>query len=419
MLGLQNPLKQINTIDFGTGSFIKMEMFSGWNFVAMMGVCLLLVSPTRIFAFLDSTPTGTSHKVETLDGLRGFLALGVVAHHITEMITSSKTGIWQTSPFFVTLGQLGTSTFFMITGYLFWSKLLSKKGKLDWVGLYIGRLFRISPLYIFMLAWALFLIYINTDGVLHQPATEVALQAAKWLGFGFFGFGEVNGQSPSVLTFGVTWTLRYEWIFYFSLPVLAVFAATRRHLLLLALALLVATQLPNAIPVVDHFHIGYFLCGMITASIHKKFPRITINGPFWSVIAATAIIYLLNNFTGVYSWTAVLLLGPVFFMIASGASLFGLLKSTAAKRLGNISYSIYLLQGLVLVTAFSGGFLGQFSTQGNWQLWTTLLLAVLALVLTSAATFVLIERPGITLGKKVHTLYLIAKDALRGSPQPS
>lgn len=385
----------------------------------MMGICLLLLSPTRIFAFLDSTPTGATHKLETLDGLRGFLALGVVAHHITEMVTSSKTGLWQTTPFFVTLGQLGTSAFFMITGYLFWSKLLSKKGRLDWVGLFIGRLFRISPVYIFMLTWTFSLIYLSTNGVLHEPAADVALQAAKWLGFGFLGFGEVNGKSPAVLTFGVTWTLRYEWIFYFSLPFISVLAGIRWHLSLVALALLAATQLPHAIPVVDHFHIGYFLCGMITASIHNRFRPLALTNPLWSVIVAAAAIYLLNNFTGVYSWTATLLLGSIFFIIASGGSLFGLLKSTAAKRLGNISYSIYLLQGPVLVTTFSGGLLGQFSTQGDWQLWTTLLLAVLALVLTSAATFVLIERPGIALGKKAHMLCLAAKDALRGSFQSS
>jgi hypothetical protein len=84
------------------------NIFSGWDFPAMLAVCLLLVTP-RLFRFLDTPPTGTNHKLETLDGLRGFLALGVVAHHATEMGSSTATGVWQTSGIYLMLGQGGGS----------------------------------------------------------------------------------------------------------------------------------------------------------------------------------------------------------------------------------------------------------------------------------------------------------------------
>lgn len=37
----------------------------------------------------------------------------------------------------------------------------------------------------------------------------------------------------------------------------------------------------------------------------------------------------------------------LFHLLTSGATLFGLIELRAARRLGNISYGIYLLQGLV------------------------------------------------------------------------
>jgi peptidoglycan/LPS O-acetylase OafA/YrhL len=307
----------------------------------------------------------------------------------------------------------------MITGYLFWSKLLAKGGRPDWIGLYIGRFFRISPLYLFMLAWSLTLIYLMSGGVLHQSVQETTIQILRWLGFGFLGYGEINGQSPAVLTFGVTWTLRYEWIFYFSLPFVAVLAASRFHLQLAILAMLVAIILPNSIPVVDHFHIAFFLCGMITASIHKRFQLPALKNLGWSALAGAVILYVLKDFSTAYNWAAVGLLGAFFFLVASGTSLFGLLRLTAAKRLGNISYSIYLLQGLVFVTVGSETPLGVYSVQGTSQLVTVLSMSVVALVLVSAMTFYLIERPGIALGRAIQNAYLRSKDRREEQSHPS
>ncbi len=46
------------------------------------------------------------------------------------------------------------------------------------------------------------------------------------------------------------------------------------------------------------------------------------------------------------------LLCRCFFPLATGCTLFGLLTMHSARRLGDISYGIYLLQGLVLVSLF-------------------------------------------------------------------
>jgi peptidoglycan/LPS O-acetylase OafA/YrhL len=53
--------------------------------------------------------------------------------------------------------------FFMITGYLFYSQLLKQKGRPNWKKLYIGRIFRIIPLYWFAVALVVFGVAIHTN----------------------------------------------------------------------------------------------------------------------------------------------------------------------------------------------------------------------------------------------------------------
>ena len=48
-----------------------------------------------------------------------------------------------------------------------------------------------------------------------------------------------------------------------------------------------------------------------------------------------------------------MLLALFFYLVCSGTSIFGLLTTTPARRLGNISYSLYLMQGLVLTLVFA------------------------------------------------------------------
>jgi peptidoglycan/LPS O-acetylase OafA/YrhL len=61
------------------------------------------------------------------------------------------------------LGPFGVSMFFMITGYLFYSQLLKGKGRPNWKKLYIGRVFRIIPLYWFAVALVVFGVAIHSN----------------------------------------------------------------------------------------------------------------------------------------------------------------------------------------------------------------------------------------------------------------
>ena len=94
------------------------------------------------------------------------------------------------------------------------------------------------------------------------------------------------------------------------------------------------------------------------------------------------------------------MLAVFFYLIASGTTLFGLLMTRAAQRLGNISYSVYLLQGLALALVYWSEPLRTLSLSSVAAFW--MLEVGCSIVLTSAAalTYLYIELPGIRLERK-------------------
>jgi peptidoglycan/LPS O-acetylase OafA/YrhL len=73
-----------------------------------------------------------------------------------------------------------------------------------------------------------------------------------------------------------------------------------------------------------------------------------------------------------------------------------------AKRLGDISYGIYLLQGPILLLAFAPTTVRFAATTSVWGHWAIVLAAAAALVLVATPTHNLIERPGIKAGQRAY-----------------
>jgi peptidoglycan/LPS O-acetylase OafA/YrhL len=96
----------------------------------------------------------------------------------------------------------------------------------------------------------------------------------------------------------------------------------------------------------------------------------------------------------------VLLLGIAFYVISSGNTLLGILRAKGSRRLGEISYSVYLIHGLLLTGIFSIEGVRTFALRSLGHYWLTIALCGLVLVLAASLSYVFIERPGINLGKK-------------------
>src|SRR3989338_379528 len=123
-------------------------------------------------------------RFESLDGLRGFLALNVFFQHAVTNYFYFQTGVWQIVPlrFYRHLGGEAVIIFFMITTFLYWSKAIAQKGDLDAGSLYRSRFLRLAPMYLFSAGVVVFSILIQSG--FNIDVAQTAKDILSWLSLG-------------------------------------------------------------------------------------------------------------------------------------------------------------------------------------------------------------------------------------------
>ena len=390
-----------------------MNEYSIWPFGVAMTL-LLLIAATPLFRAADVPPNPSGPRISTLDGLRGFLASGVFFCHAAVYHQYLLDGRWELPPsrFYTLIGQVCVAVFFMITGYLFWSRVLVDQERSSWFRFYIGRVFRIGPLYLFAVGAALLIVFALQGPHLHVPAPKLFKELMQWFSLGFFDLGDFNGyHDAGILLAGVTWTLKFEWLFYLSLPFVALVAGrTKWHLpfvigalvlCLVYVGLFVGPSVVAPAPVC----IALFLAGMTCGSLAHEGMAANIPDSVASVIVGILICGVFLLFDSSNSIGATILLGAAFYLIANGCSIFGLLASRPARRLGDISYGIYLLQGPVLALLFFMNVAKAIALRSSLGHWSMMFLCATLLVIIATITHVFVERPGIELGNRFKTIF--------------
>ena len=351
-------------------------------------------------------PAPAAHgRATSIDGLRGYLAFSVFIHHAAIWYFYLRGGEWQAPPtaLYNQLGQGSVALFFMITSFLFFSKILDSDQKpIDWGQLYISRLCRIAPLYLVVVALLFCLVGFLTNGILYDTPGQLLKQATHWLLFTTYAAPDLNGFPHTTLILaGVTWSLPYEWFFYLCLPVIAWSqrrkAPTGIHRLgIFALLLFIAWK-------PQWQHVLAFGGGMLAAKLRSapvlcKFAQ---SGP-GSYLAATALVLSFGLCESIRHPAALPLLTLAFTLIANGCDLFGVLRNPVSRLLGEFAYSIYLLHGLLLFSCFTliigNDAAAEFSVPEHWL---TVLALIPGVILFSYVSFRLIELPGMRLAKPV------------------
>ncbi len=375
---------------------------------------LLLLAATPLFRAADTPPSPQPQRIKTLDGLRGFLALGVFFHHATIYHQLLLSGDWGDPPsrFYTGLGKIGVGFFFMITGYLFWTRLIREKGRPAWLKLYVGRIFRIAPLYLFAFFCMAITAFALTSFHLHVGPLALINELGRAFTFGILQPININSfPHTDLLLDAVTWTLRDEWCFYLSLPFMAILARRSGwHLPAVSTLLILGMAGKLFFPVKSHSHvIDLFLWGMLSASLlsHKLMPKISDRIKSCLVVLLLFGIFLGRDAT---NFQAVLCMGITFYLISGGCTIFGLLTTKPARRLGDISYGIYLLQGLPQALFFRPRFFSAIELGSPAGHWLLTFVAAVFLISLATLTHVYIERPGIVLGK------LVAQKLARRTP---
>lgn len=373
--------------------------FSG---LAPLLIAMLLALFT-IFILDRARPIELSNfRFTSIDGLRGYLAFFVFLHHSSIWYFFIKTGKWDypSDSLYRYLGSGSVMMFFMITSFLFFGRLLDAKFNnfsVDFLKLYTSRIFRIAPLFFFSVFFS-FLVsgYVNQWDL----KSDFLKRALASLGFGIFGAPVVDsfhitGLGGPVMA-GVLWTLPYEWMFYLSLPFFAVLLNlkfSKAYLIfpvvVLAYVALFKLSLTSALPFLG----GMLVSILIRMESIKKFA--TTNGA--SFLVLILIFVMVEYIKDPQDIISMVFLCAIFFAIASGNSLFGLLNLRVSRLLGEVSYSIYLLHGLVLFILLRV-FLGDvtiISLSVN-SYWGWVFCAVPALICLCYFTFINIEKPFMT-----------------------
>ncbi|WP_212000338.1 acyltransferase [Chitinophaga sp. HK235] len=373
---------------------------------------LLMLSTVSLplFRKLDELQGG---RISTLDGLRGYLAFAVVANHLDSNFSVVTRDKWDTLVIFNgMLGEVGVALFFMITGFLFWGKLLKAEGRTDWRALYVGRIFRIAPVYYLVILGAIVIMGVQTGFQLQDKPGHFLFTFFKWMWLGFAGPIDLNGFYMVPLL-GVVWTLRGEWILYFSLIFTSFFIRKKIPLLFTAAGFLVSlVHLQIYHPPVATW--ALFFAGMLCATLTRKKYVPVLDNNLGSAIALACIVSVFVCFNSAVGPVAVFLMFISFLLISNGSDLFGMLSFKGAHRLGNISYSVYLIHMPILYIYSHTQIVKTITQQNALNYWLFLIPVVLIILVISSFCYYFLEKGGIRLGKEFIKKYISKK----GTPDP-
>lgn len=402
-----------------------LDAFNPLYYFFVIGV-LLVFAKSPFFNLADASWHSATSRTVNIDGLRGILALSVLTQHAA-LLHNSLIGLnWQVPipNLFNQAGQASVSLFFMITGFLFWRKAVEANGRLSWGKLYVTRFFRIAPVYYFSMAIVLFVVFYASHFHLRESPAILMKEIFPLLLAGFYKVGHyINGYTDAAtINASVTWTLRYEWEYYLLiLPVSAIFARRAGWHIWYAVAGFVLLTIITIRSPSSHSAIALleFFGGMLCASIQERF-RFAMGKRlnFMLSFVVLFLLMLLVFFETAYQTAPFLILWGIFLLITSGCSVFGLLASRAARRLGELSFGIYLLHGIVLHAFFNSQGVSHFARSSTPYFWVMIVLVGMTSVLVAMAAHLLVEVPGINFGRNLSRQNLVISGRKRTSLRP-
>lgn len=346
----------------------------------------------------ELTRGGNSHNVRPMEGLRGCAVLLVFLVHYTNLVQPWIARDAALSVLVESLriaGNSGVDLFFVLSGYLIYGSLVSKYQPFaPFVG---RRLERIYPTFI-----AVFVMYVTLSFVLPDESKIPESPGAGAL-YLLQNFLLLPGLFPIQPMITVAWSLSYEMFYYLALPLLvAVFKLRERSSVwrvtfFLAIAVVFASYtVVNDGPV----HLIMFISGILLyeALRNSRMRASSTAGLVGLIAAPLGMLLPIGEPVGSAVKVGIMFVG--FFVLCLAcfrtpeAWLPKAFSWTPLRWLGNMSYSYYLLHGLVLLGGFMGLEIFMPPTGEQSMVFWWLLAPMLALTLVpSAALFLMIERP--------------------------
>lgn len=351
-----------------------------------------------------------------IDGLRALLAFGVMMSHYLYIVKST---IWSNelderhSKITELLASWSVPVFFGITAYLFSQRLIYSKyhqGRFT-VQFLCGRAFRLIPtalLACFMFLLANLKVYTDANDsnqllenwrrLLHAALSSIINGAAG---------PNSNSLYPWEwkMACGPHWTLHYEWIFYFILASLSVLSFKRQAIILPVLLISLMVFSIDGIYTFFRewdFITWAFIPGLLLGISSKYWKKNRyLSHPMTATIAIIAVLA-----TAFYGKMKLKIPAMTLFLavMVTRNSATRFLESKLLRSLGETTYSIYLLHGVVQYVSLKWIVtIPKAHSMPEWLWWMTCALQVMFIVVIARLSFEHVERPGIVAGKRFYS----------------
>jgi peptidoglycan/LPS O-acetylase OafA/YrhL len=302
-------------------------------------------------------------KTRPIDGLRGYLALFVFVYHAFTFQHNLQTGKAIAPASLFPIGPDCVWIFFMISAFLFIGK--AKKGIPDWKYFYFGRFLRLAPLYLFS-AFLCIAVSLYGNSSIASLKELISISTLKnlisWLSLGMVPATTFNNSIWYLpLNGSVYWSLCYEWLLYFSIPLIAKFILKKRvnwKIISITVFLITLLTIENRTMIFGDIVITcnslyFFICGgvIVTLSSNNKIELFAFQRKASYIVLVLLFLFAISialHYTNVY----LIFLPPIFLLIASGTDLLGILSNKLSCKFGQLSYSLYLLHGITFYTYF-------------------------------------------------------------------
>ncbi|MDH0866544.1 acyltransferase [Mitsuaria sp. GD03876] len=377
--------------------------FSG-TYLAWPAIALIAMAVNAAWLRFGGEHVADS-RYPTIDGLRGYLALAVFIQHAELWWSMTQRGTWAVDPSPAkSLGAIAVSMFFMVTAFLFVGKLLDARASgrpVAWDEFFDARLRRLVPMYLVAVSFVVLICGFLSGWTLRVRPGELARQLGAWATFTFAGQPDINGVADTGrILAGVTWSLTYEWLFYLLLPAAAWAMRLRPPPWALAVSLCVPLLIVTSVWQPHLAQSKPFLGGIVAAVLVRvpAWRRIAAT-PLASVAAIAAVVLALVDGDSGYADRPLCAATLAFCLIAAGTSLFGALTAPLSRSFGEPTYSMYLLQGLLLYLAFAWRVPvadADAAPIGRVAYWGIVCGLTVVLVAITRLTYQVIERPAMS-----------------------
>lgn len=355
-----------------------------------------------------------SHKLDSIQALRGVAVLLVIAFHFRQYINNVYP-ISDLGDRLFGLGEVGVDIFFVISGFIIVYSS-SNKEKNSFSEFAIKRFFRLYPVYI-----AILLMLVFFDSSKDYSATNI-IKSTLLIPNDYNFIGPWYGYSINL----PAWTLTYEVLFYavFSIGIFLSHKYRTPICMLLMILMVCSAQIyfrgflqldPITRDLDDDYIIKNltfisnpivydFIYGMVVAELYIRLSDRITNTRLFIVsmvcifwISVALIISGYNKGAGIERW------GLYSFMLVGSLVMFCKHSEVNFGKywliMGEMSYSLYINH--MVVKKLSGIYLRDFGIyKGNGGMTLFVILFILTFVM-SYITYYLIEKPSVRLGHKI------------------